>query len=80
MARKADPHSGTRQFYFNLGSNRNLDPGRNWGYTVFGKVIEGMEALDEIGRVKTRFNPHVGWRDVPVEPVILKKVTIMPEQ
>lgn len=80
MARKAGPHTGTRQFYFNLGNNRNLDPARNWGYTVFGKVIEGMEIVDEISKVKTAFNPHVGWRDVPVEPVTLKKVTIMPEQ
>ena len=35
MARQDDPHSATRQFFFNMAKNDSLDPGRNWGYTVF---------------------------------------------
>ena len=36
MARQSDPHSARRQFFFNMGENKSLDPGRRWGYTVFG--------------------------------------------
>lgn len=79
MARKLEPHTATRQFYFNMGNNQSLDPGRNWGYTVFGEVVEGTDVLDQIARVKTAFNPNVGWPDVPVEPVLIKKATILPE-
>lgn len=77
MARQNDPHSATRQFYFNIGDNANLDPqpGR-WGYTVFGQVSEGMEVLTAISEVPTTVDPLLGWPDVPVEAVILKRVYI----
>ena len=78
LARQRDPHSGTRQFYFNLSDNRNLDPGRNWGYCVFGEVVEGQDVLKKMGVVETDVHPKLGWPDVPVEPLILKKVEVMP--
>jgi peptidyl-prolyl cis-trans isomerase A (cyclophilin A) len=78
MARQKDPHSATRQFLFNMSNNDSLDPGRNWGYTAFGSVVEGYEVLDEMAAVKTDFDPKYGWSDVPVEQVILIKVIVLP--
>ena len=79
MARKNEPHSATRQFFFNMNDNTNLDPGSDWGYTVFGQVTSGTEVLDSIAAVETAFNPKVAWRDVPVQPVMLKRVTVLPQ-
>jgi peptidyl-prolyl cis-trans isomerase A (cyclophilin A) len=79
MARMSDPHSAKRQFFFNMKDNDNLDPGRRWGYTVFGSVIEGKEVLDAISLVDTRVNPEIGFPDTPVENVVLKRAIIMPE-
>jgi peptidyl-prolyl cis-trans isomerase A (cyclophilin A) len=78
MARKDDPHSATRQFFFNMSNNDSLDPGRDWGYTAFGSVVEGYEVLDKMAEVKTDFDPKYGWSDVPVEQVILIKVIVLP--
>lgn len=78
MARESDPHTATRQFFFNMTDNDSLDPGRNWGYTVFGSVQEGYEVLDKMAEVKTDYDPKYGWPDVPVEQIILKKVIILP--
>jgi peptidyl-prolyl cis-trans isomerase A (cyclophilin A) len=79
MARMADPHSAKRQFFFNMKDNNNLDPGRRWGYTVFGAVIEGQEVLDAIALVETHVNPEIGFPDTPVENIILKRAIILPE-
>ena len=78
MARQDDPHSATRQFFFNMDNNDSLNPGRDWGYTVFGSVVEGYEVLDAMAKVKTDFDPKYGWSDVPVEQVILLKVIVLP--
>ncbi|MGJ8680415.1 peptidylprolyl isomerase [Paraglaciecola sp.] len=78
MARENDPHTATRQFFFNMNNNDGLDPGRDWGYSVFGSVQEGYEVLDKMVEVKTDFDPKYGWPDVPVEQVILIKVVILP--
>lgn len=78
MARQNDPHTANRQFFFNMSDNESLDPGRDWGYAVFGSVVEGYEVLDKILLVKTDFDPKYGWNDVPVEQVVLKKVLILP--
>jgi peptidyl-prolyl cis-trans isomerase A (cyclophilin A) len=80
MARQNDPHSANRQFFFNLDDNVSLDPGRDWGYTVFGSVVEGYEILDKISQAPTDVDPTYGWPDVPVEKVMLKRVTILPMQ
>ena len=78
MAREKGPHSATRQFFFNMDNNDSLDPGRNWGYAVFGMVVEGYEVLDKMVNVKTDFDSTYGWSDVPVEQVILEKVIVLP--
>ncbi|MFT4993958.1 MAG: peptidyl-prolyl cis-trans isomerase A (cyclophilin A) [Paraglaciecola sp.] len=80
MARENDPHSATRQFFFNMNDNESLDPGRKWGYTVFGSVVEGHEVLDKISQVKTDYEQTYGWADVPIEQVILLKALILPAQ
>lgn len=57
MARTGDPHSATAQFFVNLVDNAFLDhkgkTDRDWGYTVFGKVIDGMDVVDRIAKVRT---------------------------
>ncbi|MCT7940957.1 peptidylprolyl isomerase [Shewanella holmiensis] len=78
MARDNDPHSATRQFYFNVGDNKKLDPSkRRWGYTVFGEVVEGMDVLEAISLVPTEHNKTLNWPDVPVNQVILNKATLL---
>jgi peptidyl-prolyl cis-trans isomerase A (cyclophilin A) len=80
MARSNDPHTANRQFYFNMNDNESLDPGSKWGYAVFGYVTEGHEVLDAIAQVETQYDAIIGWADVPIEPIILEKVTIVPER
>lgn len=77
MARYDDPHSATRQFYFNVENNKSLNPGSsNWGYTVFGQVVSGMEVLQAIAEVETGYSEDLDAEDVPVEPVVLIKATV----
>ncbi len=79
MARDNDPHSATRQFYFNVADNKKLDPSkRRWGYTVFGEVTQGMDVLEAISLVETEHNSTLNWPDVPVKTVLLKKATLLP--
>jgi peptidyl-prolyl cis-trans isomerase B (cyclophilin B) len=53
-ARTGDPHSATSQFYINLVDNPALNATPNaWGYTVFGRVSEGLEVADKIGQLPT---------------------------
>jgi len=73
MARTTDPHSATSQFFINLVDNAPLDhtdkTPRGWGYTVFGKVVEGMDVVDAIAKAPTG---TVGpFRDVPSETVVI---------
>ena len=77
MARTGDPHSANSQFFINVVDNNRLDPGNNrWGYTVFGYVIEGMEIVDQIVAVKT--GPQGKLRsDVPVVPIVIKKMSLI---
>ena len=73
MARTGDPHSATAQFFINTKNNSFLDhPGQDgWGYCVFGKVVEGKEVVDAIGKVKTGSSGF--HQDVPKEDVIIIK-------
>ena len=74
MARTNDPNSATSQFFINLVDSAFLDytGPANPGYTVFGKVTDGIETIDEIAKVKTgRKGMH---DDVPVEPVTIESV------
>lgn len=78
MARTNNPHSGTAQFYINLVDNPALDPNpRRWGYTVFGRVIEGMETVDGIAEVPTGPRGPMP-RDVPQSNIIIEKMTLLP--
>ncbi|MBJ7549284.1 peptidylprolyl isomerase [Marinomonas ostreistagni] len=75
MARTNDPNSATSQFFINQVDNAFLNHGARGGagYTVFGKVISGLDVVDEIANVSTR---TVGpYQNVPVSPVTIKKVT-----
>jgi len=74
MARTANPHSATAQFFVNLKDNASLDQGD--GYAVFGKVIEGMEVVDKIAGVRT--TSKKGHDDVPVEPITIKSAKLVP--
>lgn len=80
MARLNDPHSATSQFYFNLKDNPHLDPGRTWGYAVFGYVTEGTEVIEKIRAIQTDTSVELGWPNVPVEKVLLKTAIVLPEQ
>lgn len=77
MARTGDPHSATSQFFINVNNNGALDyPGRDgFGYTVFGKVIKGMDVVDKIKAVPVADKgPH---QNVPVTPVVIESVTLL---
>ncbi|GAA3536821.1 peptidylprolyl isomerase [Zobellella aerophila] len=80
MARTQDPHSATRQFYINLSDNLSLDGGRSPGYTVFGRVTAGQEALTRMAGVPTGMNMQLRARDVPDEPIVLLEVRRLGEQ
>ena len=78
MARSYYPHSATRQFYFNLTNNNQLDPSsKRWGYAVFGEVIEGINVLQAMSEVQTGVNRQINQPDVPLKPIILKSVTLL---
>ena len=76
LARTGDPHSGTSQFYINLADNIPLDPQPSrWGYTVFGRVIEGMDVAQTISEVPTGVSGP--FEDAPVKQVVIEKVEIV---
>ena len=72
MARTNDPDSADSQFFINLRDNHRLDYGIGGaGYTVFGRVLEGMEVVDRIAMVPTSSRgPH---QNVPQMAVVIKK-------
>ena len=80
MAKENRPHTANRQFFFNINDNTSLDPGRHWGYTVFGAIVEGDEVLVAMAKVKTDYNGALGWENVPLEPVMLIKATLLPAE
>ncbi len=75
MARQAGRDSATSQFFFNLRDNQNLDRGSlRFGYTVFGRVVEGMDVVDAISRVQTSRRGRM--EDVPILPVFLESARV----
>ncbi len=77
MARTSDPDSATSQFFINLANNGFLDAGvRGAGYTVFGKVTDGMGVVDAIASKPT--GHQRGMADVPEQPVVIKNITLLP--
>lgn len=79
MARTNAPHSATSQFFINVKDNDFLNhtakTARGWGYCVFGRVIKGIEVVHAIEKVKT--GVQFGYSDVPAEPVVIKKVSLL---
>ena len=84
MARTSDPHSATAQFFINVADNTFLDYRskemfgkevvQEWGYAVFGEIVEGMDVVDKIKGVKTG---NKGFhQDVPNEDVVITSVTV----
>ena len=80
MARTANPHSASSQFFINHADNAFLNFRTNqvdegWGYAVFGQVIEGMEVVDKIADVETG---SVGpYQDVPAEAITVLKTEVV---
>lgn len=78
MARTPNPHSASSQFFINIADNSFLNftnpTQQGWGYCVFGKVVEGMDVVDQIRKVKT--GNKGGHQDVPVEDVIIESAEI----
>ena len=76
MARTADPHSASSQFFINVSDNFFLDhkdtSSQGWGYAVFGKVVEGMDTINKIKACKT--GSQLGHQDVPEENVLISSV------
>lgn len=82
MARTMDPHSATAQFFINVKDNDFLnfraENEDGWGYCVFGEVTEGMDVVDKIKAVET--GSRMMHQDVPLEPVVITKVTMSEEE
>jgi cyclophilin family peptidyl-prolyl cis-trans isomerase len=75
MARTNDPDSATSQFFINVNDNSSLNKtSSNPGYTVFGKVIKGLDIAVKMSKVKTKREHNMA--DIPVEPVIINNVII----
>ena len=77
MARTMDPHSATAQFFINVADNAFLnftsEQPQGFGYCVFGEVVEGMDVVDAIAKVKT--GQRMGHGDVPVEDIVIHSIT-----
>ncbi|QXL83281.1 peptidylprolyl isomerase [Comamonas sp. NLF-1-9] len=77
MARTGNPNSATSQFFINVKNNDGLNAPKpdGYGYTVFGKVVEGKEVVDKIKAVATgNRGPH---QNVPTTPVVIESATIV---
>ncbi len=76
MARTADIHSATAQFFINVEDNEDLDhtgeDAETFGYCVFGQVVEGMDTVDKIRKLKTKAVGEHG--NVPVDSVLITRV------
>lgn len=81
MARTSDPHSAGAQFFINVKDNDFLNfrakTSQGWGYTVFGKVVQGMDVVNQIKTVKT--GSYRGHQDVPVDQVIINSAKVTGE-
>jgi peptidyl-prolyl cis-trans isomerase B (cyclophilin B) len=75
MARTNDPHSGSSQFFINVANNTFLNhtekSERGWGYTVFGKVVKGMDVVERIAKMPTDGG------DVPMQTILIESVTVV---
>ena len=80
MARTQDPHSASSQFFINVGDNNFLNfreaTPQGYGYTTFGKVVQGMEVVTKIAKTATGAGGPFQ-KDVPTDPVVIKSATII---
>jgi cyclophilin family peptidyl-prolyl cis-trans isomerase len=77
MARTGDPNSASAQFFINVKDNAFLDPtARQDGYTVFGKVVSGMDVVDKIKAVPTGAGGPFP-SDVPQTPIVITSATLL---
>ncbi len=81
MARTMDPHSGSSQFFINVSDNAALNhvskaDGRTWGYTVFGKVVSGMEVVDKI-KVQPTTPFSAEFQNLPRPFVVVEKAMVL---
>lgn len=78
MARTSPPHSATSQFFINTVDNPMLDhtgkSARGWGYAVFGKVITGMDVIDNMANVETGLGGPFA-QDAPQQAIIILKMS-----
>ena len=81
MARTRDPHSATAQFFINVNDNAFLDysgkTASGWGYTVFGRVVDGMDTVDRMRSLPTGHGGPFP-KDVPQTPVVIETVSLLP--
>ncbi|MBN9092936.1 peptidyl-prolyl cis-trans isomerase [Pandoraea pnomenusa] len=77
MARTSDPNSATAQFFINVKDNASLDyPNPDgYGYTVFGKVVSGMDTVEKIKGVATTRSGM--YADVPATPVVIESASVV---
>jgi peptidyl-prolyl cis-trans isomerase A (cyclophilin A) len=75
-----EAHSATNQFFINLNDNSNLDPGRSWGYAVFGEVTSGYEILEAIAQVEVGYSEELGYTTVPKKMITIIRVVILDEE
>lgn len=79
MARTADPHSASAQFFINVSDNKFLDfkseSMDGWGYCVFGQVTDGMDVVNKMKAAQT--GNHAGHQDVPVEAIVIEKAAVV---
>ena len=80
MARTGDPNSATAQFFINVGDNKFLNfrsaDQQGYGYTVFGKVVDGMDVVDKIAKTPTGAGGPFP-KDVPSEKVVINKAVVV---
>jgi peptidyl-prolyl cis-trans isomerase B (cyclophilin B) len=79
MARTSDPHSATAQFFINVADNDFLNfrapTQQGYGYTVFGKVVKGMEVVNRMARVATGDRPP--HQNVPLKTVAIERARVI---
>jgi peptidyl-prolyl cis-trans isomerase B (cyclophilin B) len=82
MARTSDPHSASAQFFINVKNNGFLNHSgksmQGWGYAVFGRVVEGMDVINQMKGVKT--GNVAGHGDVPTTPIMIEKAEMLTKE
>ena len=79
MARTSAPHSASSQFFINGKNNDFLNAPNaqdGWGYTVFGKVVSGMDVVTKIAKTPTGSGGPFR-SDVPTQPVVIESMTVV---